>query len=105
MLNLVLFIYNSIKKLPNKKIKRISIMDENWWNIIDHFYFIFNIGKWSKNSIGIFICLVYSIIMGDLVDQSRKAMENMSDDQKSQLQDLIKEDDDWNLSYFQPWNF
>ena len=38
--------------------------------------------------------LVYSIIMGDLVDQSRKAMENMSEDQKSQLQDLIKEDED-----------
>jgi hypothetical protein len=38
--------------------------------------------------------LVYSIIMGDLVDQSKKAMENMSEDKKSQLQDLIKEGDD-----------
>jgi hypothetical protein len=31
-------------------------------------------------------------------------MENMSENQKSQLQDLIKEDEDWNLIYFQPWN-
>ena len=38
--------------------------------------------------------LLYSIIMGDLVDQSKKAMENMSENQKSQLQDLIKEDED-----------
>ena len=38
--------------------------------------------------------LLYSIIMGDLVDQSKKAMENMTDDQKTQLQDLIKEEED-----------
>jgi hypothetical protein len=31
-------------------------------------------------------------------------MENMSEDKKSQLQDLIKEGDDWNRIYFQPWN-
>jgi len=38
--------------------------------------------------------LIYSVIMGDLVDQSRKAMENMSDEQKDQLQDMMKEDED-----------
>ena len=38
--------------------------------------------------------LLYSIIMGDLVDQSKKAMENMTEDQKTQLQDLIKEEED-----------
>ena len=38
--------------------------------------------------------LIYSVIMGDLVDQSRKAMENMSDEQKDQLQDIMKEDED-----------
>jgi hypothetical protein len=32
--------------------------------------------------------------MGDLVDQSKKAMENMTEDQKTQLQDLIKEEED-----------
>ena len=46
--------------------------------------------------------LLYSIIMGDLVDQSRKAMENMTEDQKAQLQDLVKEEEDWNLIYFLP---
>ncbi len=38
--------------------------------------------------------LIYSIIMGDLVDQSKKAMENMTDEQKDQLQDMIKEGED-----------
>ena len=38
--------------------------------------------------------LIYSVIMGDLVDQSRKAMENMSDEQKDQLQNMTKEDED-----------
>ena len=38
--------------------------------------------------------LIYSVIMGDLVDQSRKAMGNMSDEQKDQLQDIMKEDED-----------
>ena len=38
--------------------------------------------------------LLYSIIMGNLVDQSRKAMENMTDEQKDQLQDMLKEEED-----------
>ena len=38
--------------------------------------------------------LLYSIIMGNLVDQSKKAMENMTDEQKNQLQDMIKEEED-----------
>ena len=38
--------------------------------------------------------LLYSIIMGDLVDQSKKAMEKMTEDEKSQLQDMIKEKED-----------
>ena len=38
--------------------------------------------------------LIYSVIMGDLVDQSKKAMENMTDEQKDQLQDMIKEGED-----------
>ena len=38
--------------------------------------------------------LMYSIIMGNLVEQSRKAMENMSDEQKAQLQDMIHEEED-----------
>jgi hypothetical protein len=32
--------------------------------------------------------------MGDLVNQSRKAMENMSDEQKDQLQNMTKGDED-----------
>ena len=39
--------------------------------------------------------------MGDLVDQSKKAMENMTDEQKDQLQDIVKEGEDWNLRYSQ----
>ena len=38
--------------------------------------------------------LLYSIIMGNLVDQSKKAMENMTDVQKDQLQDMLKEEED-----------
>lgn len=38
--------------------------------------------------------LMYSIIMGNLVEQSRKAMENMSDEQKAQLQDMVHEEED-----------
>ena len=38
--------------------------------------------------------LIYSVIMGDLVDQSKKAMENMTDEQKDQLQDIVKEGED-----------
>ena len=38
--------------------------------------------------------LIYSVIMGDLVDQSKKAMENMTEEQKTQLQDMIKEEED-----------
>ena len=38
--------------------------------------------------------LIYSVIMGDLVDQSKKAMENMTDEQKDQLQDMVKEGED-----------
>ena len=38
--------------------------------------------------------LLYSIIMGNLVDQSKKAMENMTDEQKDQLQDMLKEEED-----------
>ncbi len=38
--------------------------------------------------------LIYSIIMSDLVDQSRKAMENMTEEQKDQIQDIVKGDED-----------
>ncbi|RZD38081.1 MAG: hypothetical protein CXT75_02100 [Methanobacteriota archaeon] len=36
--------------------------------------------------------MLYSIIMGDLVDQSRKSMEHMTDEQKAQIQDIVKEE-------------
>jgi hypothetical protein len=31
-------------------------------------------------------------------------MENMTDEQKDQLQDMLKEEEDWNPIYFLPWN-
>jgi hypothetical protein len=30
--------------------------------------------------------------MGDLVDQSRKSMEHMTEEQKAQIQDIVKEE-------------
>ena len=39
------------------------------------------------------IPLIYSIIMGELLEQSRKSMENMTEEQKNQLQDMIKGDE------------
>ena len=47
--------------------------------------------KGARNTV---VPLIYSVIMGDLVDQSKKAMENMTDEQKDQLQDMIKEGED-----------
>jgi len=49
--------------------------------------------------------LLYSIIMGDLVDQSRKSMEHMTEEQKAQIQDIVKEEKDWSQLYFLLWNF
>ena len=36
--------------------------------------------------------LLYSVIMGELVDQSRKSMEHMTEEQKAQIQDIVKEE-------------
>ena len=47
--------------------------------------------KMESNAV---VPLLYSIIMGELVDQSRKSMEHMTEEQKSQLQDIIKEEKD-----------
>lgn len=38
--------------------------------------------------------LLYSIIMGNLVEQSKKAMENMTDEQKTQIEEIVKEGED-----------
>ena len=37
--------------------------------------------------------LMYSIIMGNLVEQSKKAMENMSEEQKEQIDNIVKENE------------
>jgi len=46
----------------------------------------------AKMESNVVVPLLYSIIMGELVDQSRKSMEHMTEEQKSQLQDIIKEE-------------
>jgi len=48
----------------------------------------------AKKDSNTIVPLLYSIIMGNLVEQSKKAMGNMTDEQKNQLQDIVKEDED-----------
>ena len=46
----------------------------------------------AKTESNAVVPFLYSVIMGELVDQSRKSMEHMTEEQKAQIQDIVKEE-------------